>query len=152
MPEENLSTWLSKADVARRLGVSEKTVERLAKRRELHKRKLKIPGRPALPVFNPDDVARLEKQSLQPRPGASGMALAAIRKPDVALAVLLDAIGARKSSTELPSAPNAYLSIRQASLYIGRTQSCIRRAIAEGKLPAVKDRGWRVRKADLDKL
>jgi len=79
-------------------------------------------------------------------------ALAMRRAPDT-LAVLSEALAKRFGPAEqLPAAPNAYLTIRQAAHYIGRTVSYIERVIKDKSLPAVKDRGWRIRKADLEKL
>jgi excisionase family DNA binding protein len=147
----NLDLWLTKSECAGRLGCSEKTIERMVERGQLHRKIRRVPGRRNLPVFSPDDVDRLQKETLQPQPGGPSMALAVTRRPDP-LTVLLDAISAKKASADLPPAPNAFLTVRQAATYIGRTQSFIRRALQAGSLPGVKDGGWRVRKADLDKL
>ena len=45
-----------------------------------------------------------------------------------------------------------FLSVKQAAEYSGLSQSYLRRTIADGRLTAIRDKGWKIRKRDLDAL
>jgi hypothetical protein len=45
-----------------------------------------------------------------------------------------------------------YLTLADASAEKGLSQAYLRRQIAAGTLPAVRDRGWRIRRRDLESL
>jgi excisionase family DNA binding protein len=148
----NVELWLTKAECAARLACSEKTIERLVRRGQLHRRTRHRTGKKRMPVYSPDDIGKIQEQNARAAPGAPGTALAAIGKQrgDV-LALFTEALE-RRNAPATPQAPNAYLTVDQAAAYIGRTTTFIRRAIKDKSLPAVRDGGWRIRKADLEKL
>jgi excisionase family DNA binding protein len=45
-----------------------------------------------------------------------------------------------------------FLTVEEASALTGLTQAYLRRAIEGGTLKAIKDRGWRIRRRDLEQL
>lgn len=61
-PPEDLTRWLTKPEAAQVLGKSEKTVERLAAQGRIRKQDRDMPGRKALPVYNPDDLLALKAE------------------------------------------------------------------------------------------
>jgi muconolactone delta-isomerase len=61
--EADTSKWLTKAEAAKALMVSRKTVERLARRGELTQGWRRVPGKRAMAVFDPSDVQRLKERS-----------------------------------------------------------------------------------------
>jgi excisionase family DNA binding protein len=48
--------------------------------------------------------------------------------------------------------PRLFLSLPEASEYTGLSRALLRRRIHSGELAAIRDRGWRVRTSDLDKI
>jgi len=48
--------------------------------------------------------------------------------------------------------PRLFLSLPEASEYTGLSRALLRRKIRSGELAAIQDRGWRVRRSDLDKI
>lgn len=165
----NLDLWKTKAEAASMLNCSEKTIERYAEKGQLARKSRRVPGRVPLPVFSPDDLERIQKESIQTLP-ASGSQSLALRgaRGDLAgfLADLRDLRESFRSEerklTEdrlmrtmplsAPAPPAAFLTIPEAATHSGLTETYLRRKIQAGELPAFKDRGWKVRRADLDKL
>jgi excisionase family DNA binding protein len=49
-------------------------------------------------------------------------------------------------------APTSFVTIREASALTGLSQAYLRRAIEGQTLPAIRDRGWRIRRRDLEAL
>src|SRR4030095_1427465 len=64
------STWMTKQQAADAIGVTTKTIERLAQGKHLEQARWKRPtGGPRLAVYKPDDVARIVAQAqLPPQP------------------------------------------------------------------------------------
>jgi excisionase family DNA binding protein len=48
-----------------------------------------------------------------------------------------------------PSRPAIFLSLSEAASYTGLTEAFLKRKIHCGELPAIKDRGWKLKRADL---
>ncbi len=63
MPKD-LSAWLTKAQAAEALGVSTKTIEKLAEDKVLQKETWRRAGKPAIAVYHPDDVQRERQKRL----------------------------------------------------------------------------------------
>lgn len=61
-------------------------------------------------------------------------------------------IAARAALSETSQTQKLYLTIQQAAAYSGLSQAYLKRAIAAKTLPAIRDRGWRIRKKDLEAL
>jgi|HubBroStandDraft_4_1064222.scaffolds.fasta_scaffold278705_2 excisionase family DNA binding protein len=147
----DLSVWKTKAEAAAILRCSEKTVERYAEKGDLDRKTRRVPGRRPLPVFSPDDLDRLQKESIQPQParalGDAGTALAKIpRDVPSFLAELLT------RSREPAVSTKTFLTVEEASKVSGLTQAYLRRKIHASELPAIKDGGWKIRRIDLDKI
>lgn len=51
-----------------------------------------------------------------------------------------------------PTVPKLFLTIEEAAQYSGLSQAYLRNQVHKGHLSALKDRGWKIRRADLDKL
>jgi excisionase family DNA binding protein len=62
------------------------------------------------------------------------------------------ATGPYISSRPNPSRPALFLSLSEAARYTGLTEAFLRRKIDCGELPALKDRGWKLRRADLRRI
>ncbi len=156
--------WLTKEEAASRLAVSTKTVERIAAATPFQ-RATRPTGKGAPEVvYHPEDVARavLARRGgpavpfLVPPAATSGnghpsVALTlpppAVLSPDqLVMGSLLAAI-TRQSQTH-----KLFMSLPEAAEWSGLTEAYLRRAIREGRLPARKDRGWKIRKTDLEAL
>lgn len=152
--------WLTKADAATRLGVGERTVERLAARGALTARM-----RPGFPtMYNPEDVDRMASASrtvhraaiaaADPTTRANGNGHGALVRqeapvpeplvePIVRFLELLTtrlAIGPTGPTGPTPIAP-LYVSVDEAACLTGLSRPTVRRMVAEGKLPFERDRG-----------
>ena len=57
-----------------------------------------------------------------------------------------------QTSQNVPLTDKVYLSITEAVALTGRTEAFIRRKCQDGSLKAVKDGGWKIRRARLQKL
>lgn len=176
MATPDYATWLTKQQAADAIGVSTKTLESLAKDGKLQQALWRRPtGGPAVAVYHPDDVARLAKER---RPAAAPFVLpagtdvparngnghGALRRVepshDVALvppgddplrqlfAAALRAVTSQNSQ----KSPTLYLTLAEASAVSGLSETYLRRQIVSEKLSAVKDRGWRIRRRDLEQL
>jgi hypothetical protein len=60
---QDYTGWPTKAEAAELLGMSEKTIERLATRGEIQQAYRRIPNRRPTPVFNPADIETLKGQT-----------------------------------------------------------------------------------------
>lgn len=69
--QPDISHWPTKADVARELGISEKSVERLAKSGKLEQRTRRLPGRRPLVVYNPETVKGVADDSVKATPAVA---------------------------------------------------------------------------------
>lgn len=153
------STWFTKDQAAEAIGVSTKTVEKLAQDGKLQRAEwIRPEGGPRIVVYHPRDVKRIRDQR---NPGAkpfviqdpevpeSETALATIRAagPDNLLEAL-QAVGqlipknAQKvASSELRLSERQYLTLQQASEYSGLGVGYLRRLIADGTLAVLKGAG-----------
>jgi hypothetical protein len=126
------------------------------------------PGKKPEPVFDPADVDRILAAAdpvVMPKASTEESA-AALNRSHVATAL------ARRQPLPAPSlGPNTMLqkflelaagaqsqshalmlTVPQASDFTGFTQAYIRRAIDDGRLPAVSDRGWKISRTHLVNL
>jgi excisionase family DNA binding protein len=70
---------------------------------------------------------------------------------------MLTAILSQSSQNHDPTSqssqnPALFLTVAEAAAVTGLTQAYLRRQIDGGFLSAVKDRGWRIRRRDLEQL
>lgn len=176
MTPPDYSTWLTKAQAAEAIGVSTKTIEAFAQDRRIEQAAWRPQGRgSAKAVYNPDDVARMvqERQpgrsafvlpaaATAPANGSghhapSALAIAGPGTPSgeevlrLVLAAALQVLTSEKSSTS-ENSEKLFLTIPEAAAVTGLTQAHLRRVIADKTLPAIRDRGWRIRRRDLEAL
>lgn len=163
--------WLTKAEAAHAIGVTTKTLERLAAAGKIQQGATRLQGRgPILAVYYPEDVARI---ALERRPAAAPFVLPAGLTPpsngnghhgvnsltvaapmpppgDDVLRLLLGA--ALKAVSETSQTPALFLTLPEAVAVSGLTETCLRHKIKDGSLAAVRDRGWKIRRRDLEQL
>jgi hypothetical protein len=164
------STWLTKQQAAERIGCSTKTVEKLAQDRRIQQAAWRRPtGGPAVAVYHPDDVARIAQER---RPEASAFVLPAgpvapngngargeleraspiAPGDDVLRSIFAAALRAVTSEKSQNLSEKLFLTLEEAATFSGLSQTCLRRLIAGGKLDAMRDRGLRIRRRDLEAL
>jgi len=154
---DQLGHWKSQAEAAEILKCSEKTISRMARQGKIEKAMRRVPGRKPMPVFNPRDIERLRSETvdLQPFPveeTKEEKALALRPSQDGAnlfAQVLAERLG---SPQAVPLERKVFLNLEQASEYTGMPKGWLRRQIINGELPAILSGGWRIRRADLEKL
>lgn len=143
-------TWPSKAAAAQRLGISERTLDRLITDGKIAQGQRRIPGRRPLPVVNPGDIERLEAETVKPvvmndASGSGSKALATRANALPMLAGLAQMLGQQQ--------PNRlFLTLDEASAFSGLSRSFLRRLIRDGKLAAVRDVSLKVSRANLERL
>lgn len=135
---EDLSGWLTKEEVAARLSASEKTVERYVKKGDLERKTRRVPGRRPLPVFNPDDVERIEAETIERTPAGAlarsdnhGGQLEAV---EAFGAMVRAAVADKPAKVRLDR--KVTLTIPEAAELSGLGRGVIERAIGEGRIVA----------------
>ena len=150
-----LDDWKTKAEAAEILGCSEKTVERYAKQKRIQKVLRRNPGRKAMPVFHPGDIETLRAEAVRLKPfpvdQTTTQALALPARQG-AVEMLVNLLADRVSPPATAARHKLFLSLAEAADYSGMSQGWLRQKIREGELPAIKTRGWKVRRADLEEL
>lgn len=163
--------WITKAHAAAILDCDERTIERRARAGRIASRAK--PGRPTL--YRAEDVEGLRLGTppevrtgiLEPLPSVNGNghgAIAALRPPPptfedavVALLQRVDRVFATGATGPThtptgPTLPTLFLTVSEASAVSGLSQAYLRRLIREGLLIAIRDRGWKIRRRDLEGL
>jgi excisionase family DNA binding protein len=155
--ETGRETWLTKDEVMKMTGMSERTVERRVRDGDLRREYRSVPGRKSTPFFHPDDVEKLVNKTRNP------VVLKSVpRRPtkDLVRQGGVKGVPAKTSPSRLllpasipPSMPiekKLYLSLAEASLFSGLSKAFLRRLIEEKRLPAVKDKGYKIRRVALE--
>jgi hypothetical protein len=158
--------WYTKHDASNKIGVSTKTIEQFAKAGKIQQVMYKRPsGGPKVAVYEPADVDRLaaeRKAESEPPPppfvmpaGANGngarasaRSLARVATTNGDAAAILHALmtAAQKGSQ---SSEKLFLTIPEAAQISGLSEAYIRRACKTEKLAAIKDGGWKIKRAAL---
>jgi len=160
MPED-LSHWLSKAQAAEAIGVSTKTIEKLAEAGAIQKQTWRRAGKPAIAVYHPDDIQRERKKRnpeaeafVLPQDETSPPASTALVKsqatPEAFMAAFIESI--RRPQDDIRLTERHYLTVKEASRLTGLTESYLMRKIKANELPAIKDVSWKIKRSDLEKL
>jgi len=161
MSSPDYATWLTKAQAAAALSVSTKTIEKYAQAGQIEQAAYRRPtGGPKLAVYNPADVDRLQHPVPAPfvvPPGVRfarpSTAVAPVAPPspgeDLVRALLH---GLRQSAPTAPKSETVFLTLAEAAGFTGLTVTRLRRQCQQGTLPAIKDRGWKIRRVDLANL
>ena len=153
MDDTILDDWFTKSQAAAFLQVSEKTIERLARKGEIHRETRKRPGIRPSPVYSPEDLDRVKNAQtpqvavLPPQAEAGGVP--ALIPPRVELPSFLQSL---LSGPDVPLKDKLFLTVKEAVQFSGLPESTIRRLLRSGKLPGIKLGGWRIRRADLEEL
>ena len=150
--KDTIEDWFTKSQAAAFLQLSEKTVERLAAKGQIHRASRKRPGVRPQRVYDPDDLQKI-KDSQIPRVEIVSKAEAPPPSALVPRADLLPSLLQKLlPPSDLPLRDKLYLTIKEAARYAGLPQATIRRLIRAAKLPAVKAGGWRIKRSDLETL
>lgn len=165
------ATWLTKQQAADAIGVTTKTIERLAQDGQVQQARWRRPsGGPELAVYHPADIARVAATRRQANPAPfvvpgttdlptnghgmepHALTLGSSTGPtsDELLHALTWLMG--KVVSETSETATLFLTIPEAAAVTGLTQAYLRRRIADGTLPAIRDRSWRIRRRDLETL
>ena len=182
MSDPDYSTWLTKQQAADAIGVTTKSVERWVQAGQIQQARWRRPtGGPELAVYQPDDVARIaaERTPGPPAPflmptgaalpptngnGHHPAALARVPSAERTLAEHLSAsapgqdlltvlvTAAARVMSETSQKQTLFVTLQEASAVTGLSQAYLKRQIENGKLPAVRDVGWRIRRKDLEQL
>jgi excisionase family DNA binding protein len=147
---EAYTDWLPKRDVAKLLGISERTLDRKIYDKDIPVRQVTVPGRRPLAVIAPAAVEALKAEMIPTTPGLekNGKDLALRPALPPAMRDFFQAL-----LTTLPYPPRAlFLTLKEAAAYSGLTQAYLRRRITEGNLPVIRDAGYKIAREDLDNL
>jgi hypothetical protein len=152
----DLSTWLTKRQAAHALATSEKTVDRYVTQGLLQVAYRPTPGQRPAAVYPPDQVKELVAKYRRVIVAEEMPATAAVERSgsgSEAQALTLYA-AMLQQLVQRPADPPAplWVTLDQAAAISGLSVGYLRRAIKEGQLAAVRDRNWKVRIADLQKL
>lgn len=135
----DLSAWLNKQEAAQRLGVSERTLDRMADKGPERRMRAR-PGRKPEPVFNPEDVERLaSKAFVVPAALVPSEELATRQGPPPVLQMLLSVIQSLATTSHAKPQAALFLTLDEAAEYSGLSKSFLRRVVREGQIPSVKD-------------
>jgi excisionase family DNA binding protein len=159
------SDWLTKAQVADVIGVSTKTVEKLAADKQLQQASVRRAGKPPIVVYHPGDVERVRKER---NPEGDAFVVPPSQTPEMvdgketavvprtgeptaagAFASLMNQFG---NGARVRLSERMFLNIKEASELTGLTQIYLTRRIKDGTLPAIRDGAWKIRRSDLEKL
>ena len=152
MDNNLLDDWFTKSQAAALLQVSEKTIERLARKGEIHRETRKRPGVRPSPVYSPEDLDRVKTAQvpqvvvMPPQAEAGGVPALA---PRVDLPSFLQSL---VTGADVPLRDKLFLTVKEAVRFSGLPESTIRRLLRSGKLPGFKAGGWRIRRVDLEEL
>lgn len=166
----DLSSWLTKQEACGRLGgISERTLDRMVERHEIERRPRPRPGRSPEAVHNPKDVeAKLPRnpyvmpaEEAAASTGSSpestefsetGDAVTTVAKSPAIPAIALLTEYRRLLAAGTPAPVKLWLTVAEALEYSGLTKALLRRLVKDGRLPGIKDRSVKIRRADLEAL
>ena len=156
MEKTDLADWKTKAEAAAILECSEKTIERMVGRKEIERRDRRIPGRKPLPVYNPKDIEKaLQKtaavEAFPVQGQGNGNALVKRKRGVGDLHELIEHFAPRERP-RVALNEKLYLSLDEAVELSGLSRAFLLRQIKSGGLEAIKDRGWKIRRSELEKL
>lgn len=143
----DLHGWLPKPEVARLLGMGERTLDRMIKLKGYPEVRMRPrDGRKPEPVVRPEDV----KQMLAGRkvtvvmPGDSPASMALAVQDFSGIARVFDALASVK-----PREWPMWMGLKVASEYTGLSMAFLQRLCAAGRILSVKDNGWKINRRAL---
>jgi Helix-turn-helix domain len=140
--------WIPKEQAAQMTGLGVRTLERMAQRGEIRQAYRPVPKRRDLPVFHPDDMARLAAERGPVVPHAASPIVPQVVRNLPAR----QALGLAHAPEAVPITIKFFLSLREASVLSGLPAAYLRRLITSGELAARKAGGWRIKRSDLARL
>jgi len=166
------SGWLTKAEAALAIGVTTKSVERMAAAGQIQQGATQRQGRgPKIAVYHPDDVARVAaERRTTPAPFVlpagvtspvngnghrkpEGLQIASPAPDDQVASFFCSLVAAIRSVSETSQTNVAlFLTIPEAAAVSGLSQANLRRRCQSGWSGAIKDGAWKIRRADLARL
>ena len=126
MDDTILDDWFTKSQAAAFLQVSGKTIERLARKGEIHRETRKRPGVRPSPVYSPEDLDRVKNAQtpqvavLPPQAEAGGVP--ALVPPRVDLPSFLQSL---LSGADVPLRDKLFLTVKEAVRFSGLPESTI---------------------------
>lgn len=169
--------WLTKEQASKVIGVSTKTVEKLAKDGKLQQRMIPQQGKPAIAAYNPTDVEKVRRERnpdgpevyVMPTAAEDAQELLRVGSAQAAFGPTV-ATSTRLLLAEPPSSQKRKYSIaelrhklfltrKEAAVYSGLPPGYLRKLVEEGKIVEVVVSGngakrvaTRIRRRDLVKL
>jgi len=152
--------WLSKKQVEEILICSGKTVDRYCEQGKIQRAYPRIPGRTGRPkpVYHPGDVEKMRQELVeiqtQPVPESPLEGDKGPGKSLVPTTTPVDPEGFWRalSGPQVKVSEKLYLSLDEASSYSGLTKAFLKRAIQEGRLNALMDGGYKIKRSELERL
>jgi hypothetical protein len=147
---EDFSTWVSKVEAAKTLGIGIRTLERRIQEQGLRVAHRRIPNRKPLAVLHPEDFATLQAEMMPatPAPEENGSREIAVRSVSRSALEVVALMRAAQSSPSLP----LFLDLKAAVTYSGLPETYLRELIAQNKLKAVKRGSYYVSRFALEQL
>jgi excisionase family DNA binding protein len=142
--------WLTKQEAANLIGVSIRSVERLVEHGDIKQKFMKVVGRRPIAVLDPAGVEKAKQETLEKMPPAFTEEVTALL-PRAVQPDLLTTLS-HSLATIQGKDMKMFLTLDEASALTGLTRTFLERLIAEGKLPAIRDRFVKVRRTDLLRL
>jgi hypothetical protein len=151
-----LDGWLTKGEVMKRTGLSDRTIDRKVEAGEIQMRQQTVPGRRPLPLYSPDDIERLIASSINsrpfimpPDPGPSfsqqlvPMANNAVQE----IGRVLSGVGdVRKNAF----GGRTYLTIKEAVEFTGLPANVLLTAVKEGEIKGRKAGKWYLQRQSIE--
>jgi hypothetical protein len=150
----NLVEWYSEERTATALGVSTRTVRRMAQDGTLRRAWRPVKGRKPEAAYHPEDVEKAAQTMRRPTPVEDTQPPRP--EPTQAIATrpgipeVLERFGEIMQRGK--QTPPLWLTIEAASEYSGLSQALIHRLVISGQLAAIGDAAIKVRRTDLDQL
>lgn len=147
--QEDFEDWVTKQEAAEQTGHSLRTLERLIQSKKIRQAYRKVPGRRPLTVLHPEDVKELKKDTLPAQPFSPQITTSTLpaRILNGPTLELLTALNSRVAIKD-----KFFLSLKEAAELSGLSKAYLQKQITEKKLEALRDRGWKIRRSDLEKL
>ena len=145
--------WPTIDEVSERTKLSKRSIQRRIESGELKKGARNVPGRRPLTVVDPQDVERLSQQTLTPVPVPRKEP-----RPDLAqaLVTLASTMSSRHDATggngAVPIERKIFLTLKEAVAFSGLTEAHLRRLLKSKRLKCVMSGGYRIKRADLERL
>jgi excisionase family DNA binding protein len=142
------SDWLTKSEAAAALECNEKTIERLAARKELKQGFRPLAGRRPAAVYDPADVNRLVEQKRSA--ALSSDAARAVVATEKKLPAPKPAMPAALEPSPVPIVQNMFLTLEEAAAYTVLPKGLVLRLVRKRALGAIKYGRWYIYRRDLE--